>query len=183
MAARHKPRRPDDFSLATTSVRQYERDREIFQKISTGTPLDKIAHEYKLNIAQVHEIQQRAVRRSSGVLQTVEDARIQHEMALSAMLERLVALWDIPSYKTTPTGVIVRDPHTGQPVEDQTMKIALAGEIRKTLESQRKLHGIDKPVKKVVEVTSVLDSKIEEMINSMEAPGGELDRASGTEAN
>lgn len=166
------------------SVRQYARDREIFEKLSGGYTHDRIAREYKLNIRQVYDIEARCMRRNSALLYGSDEMRVKSDALLTELLFRLRELWDAPSYKTTPTGVIVRDPNTGLPVEDHTMKIALASEVRKLDESRRKLHGVDKPVKKVIEVESQFDAQIDELLSQMGDLGldGELDGTPGESA-
>lgn len=163
--------------MDTGSVRRYARDREIFEKLSGGYTHDRIAREYKLNIRQVHDIEDRCMRRNSSLLYGTEEMRVKSDTLLTELLFRLRELWDAPSYKTTPTGVIVRDPNTGLPVEDHTMKIALASEVRKLDESRRKLHGVDKPVKKVMEIESAFEGMVAELIGQMGDLGldGELD--------
>lgn len=144
-----------------------ERDAHIANLIAEGWSHRDIAAELGIHRSTVAEAHRRAIR---AVLQDPGEKLLALHMArLEFMFSKLAEMAE-DDYITVSHGKIVRD-DDGNPVPDIGPKIAAYREARASLESFRRLVGLDQPTKIQAQVTETTQQDIElaELIRETEA--------------
>lgn len=134
-----------------------------------GYPPGKIADDFGVTEATVRNGIRRAIRDRMKL--EVDELRVTADEELNMLRRQLNRILRHPKYVVAVTGKIVTDPETGKPLVDysETRQIIMA--ILKINESQRKLNGVDMPIRHKVEITDKMDAEIEKLAQDLAMNG------------
>lgn len=85
-------------------------------------------------------------------------------------------------FVVAPGGKIAHHPETGQPLEDDSVRLAAIDRLIKIQDRRAKLLGLDAPQRMEVLTLDAVDAEIQRLTDELAALGSEADEAEGAEA-